>query len=86
MILEPTVHECIETIARKKYWSLVGEYSKTKVINEAMESDIELLRKFLVEADIAMLRNETEKCLSKNESPQVTIQLDTKGNLKVRVR
>jgi len=86
MILEPTVHECVETIAKKRYWSLVEEYSKTKKINEAMESDIELLRRFLEEADIAVLRNETEKRLSKNKSPQVMIQLDTKNHLSVKVR
>ena len=86
MILEPTVHECVETIAKKRYWSLVEEYSKTKKINEAMEGDIELLKKFLEEADFAVLRNETERLLSKNQSPQVMIQLDTKGHLSVKVR
>jgi hypothetical protein len=86
MNLEPTVHECVETIAKKRYWSLVEEYSKTKKINEAMESDIELLRIFLEEADFAVLRNETERLLSKNKSPQVMIQLDTKGHLSVKVR
>ena len=85
-ILKPTVHECIETIARKRYWSLVEEYSKTLEINEAMENDIELLKRFLEETDIAALRGETEQRLSKNENPQVIIQLDTKGHLRVRVQ
>ena len=84
--LEPTVHECIETVAKKKYWSLVGEYSRSRGIDEAMESAIELLRKFLEEADIAMLRAATEARLNKNEIPQVMIRLDRKGRLKVRVR
>jgi hypothetical protein len=86
MILEPTIHNCIETIARRRYWSLVEEYSKTDEINEAMENDIELLKRFLEETDIAALRGETEKRLSKNESPRVTIKLDTEGRLIVKVR
>lgn len=86
MILAPTVHECIETIAGRRYWSLVEEYSKTDEINEAMENDIEVLKRFLEEADIAALRGETENCLSKNESPRVTVQLDTRGRLVVKVR
>ena len=86
MILEPTVHECIETIARRRYWSLVEEYSKTDGINEAAEDDIELLKRFLEETDLAALRVKTEKRLSKDESPQVTIQLDATGRLKVTVQ
>ena len=86
MILEPTAHECIETIARKKYWFLVEEYTKDDVIEEAKEREIELLRKFLEEADIALLRAETENRLGKGENPRVVIQLDKKGKLKVKVR
>ena len=86
MILEPTVHECIETIAKKKYWFLVEEYAKSDMIEEEKEREIDLLRKFLEEADIAMLRSETENRLGKGENPQVIIQLDEKGNLKMRVR
>jgi len=86
MILEPTVQECIETIAKKQYWSLVRQYGRMKGIDEALEHDVEILKKFLEEADIGLLRRETEERLSRNESPQVLIQLDKQGNLKVRVR
>jgi len=86
MSLEPTAYECIETMAKKRYWSLVKEYNRTKEIDEALESDIELLKKFLEEADMGMLREETEKRLSNNKRTQVMIRRDTKGNLNVKVR
>ena len=34
ILLTPTSNECIETMARKKYWSLIEDYTKTEAIDE----------------------------------------------------
>ena len=83
--MTPTVQECIETIAKKRYWSLVEEYTKTEKIEEEKEAEIEMLRRFLEDTDIEWLRSETENRLSKGEKTQVVLQMDKKGNLKVKI-
>ena len=85
IILTPTAKECIETVAKRRYWSLVEEYTKTEEIEEEKEAEIEMLRKFLGEEDMGQLRSEIENRINKGESIQVILQLDEKNNLKVRI-
>lgn len=85
ILLTPTSNECIETMARKKYWSLIEDYTKTEAIDKGKEIEIEMLRRYLEETDVEKLRSETENRLSKGEKTQVILQLDDKGVLKVRI-
>ncbi len=85
IILTPTAKECIETVAKRRYWSLVEEYTKTEEIEEEKEAEIEMLRRFLEEEDMGQLRSEIENRVNKGESIQVILQLDEKNNLKVRI-
>jgi hypothetical protein len=83
--LSPTVEECIETMARRRFHRLTesilrGEKPENKTVQE-----IELLRQFLETADFARLRAESEKEL--HNGRRVTFQVfQTHGGVTHRMQ
>ena len=75
IVLNPTASHCIETIAKREYWRNVNDYLKKKVENKRLEEIIELLRSFLVTADFAKLRAESEAHILNGKQVQFVISM-----------
>ena len=73
MELFPTLEHCIETTARTEYNRLISEYMDHGGKDPQAEALLELLHGFLVEADFASLRRESESYLLMNKKVRFTI-------------
>lgn len=88
IILEPSLHRCIETIARERYWALVDEYARAieaEGISHDMEMEIEALRTFLEEMDIGGYRRRTEELLERGERVFLVLEITADGSINARV-
>jgi hypothetical protein len=88
IILEPSLHKCVETLARERYWTLVDEYARkvqTEGISQDMENEIEALKAFLEEMDVSEYRRKTEELLEKGEKVFLVLELNEKGGINVLV-
>lgn len=88
IILEPSIHKCVETVAREKYWALVDEYGRTigaEGISHDMEMEIEALRTFLEEMDIGEYRRRTEELMEKGERVFLVLEISENGSINARV-
>ena len=65
--LIPDNLHCIETVARKAYNDLVGNYLQAGEGNSDFEAEVELLRAFLESADFRKLRKESGEYLVKGQ-------------------
>lgn len=86
IIIEPTETKCVETIAKKMYWSMVDEYLKLGVEDQKMEEKIELLRTFLEEFDVGKFRSETEEYIKRGFFPYLLLELDNHGNINAEIK
>lgn len=88
IILEPSLHKCVETLARERYWALVDEYARriqTEGMNREMEMEIEALRTFLEEMDVGEYRRKTEELLERGEKVLLVLEITEKGGINVLV-
>lgn len=88
IVLEPSLQKCIETLARRRYWTLVNEYTRriqTKGISQDMENEIEALKAFLEEMDASEYRRKTEELLEKGKKVLLVLEINEKGGIKVLV-
>jgi len=82
IILEPSLDRCVETIARRRYWDLVDEYSRTiltKGILRDVEMKIEALRLFLEDLNIHEYRRKTEDLMGKGKKVFLVLELTREG-------
>jgi len=88
IVLEPSLHKCVETLARERYWTLVDEYARrvqTEGISQDMENEIEALKAFLEKMDVGEYRRKTEELLEKGEKVLLVLEINEKGGINVRV-
>ena len=88
IVLEPSLHKCVETLAREKYWTLVDEYARriqSEGINPEMEAEIEALRSFLEDMDVGEYRERTEEFLERGEKVLLVLEITEDGSINVRV-
>jgi hypothetical protein len=71
--------ECVETVAKRKYWSMVDEYMRSGAEDVRMEGAIELLRRFLEEKDLSRFRCEMEDYIEKGLVPYLLLEMDDGG-------
>ncbi len=88
VIVEPTEGRCVETVARKMYWSLVDEYLGSKEQDTEMEAKIELFRRFLEESDVGFFRSKTEEYMEDGVDPYLLLEMNDDGtqNVKIKIR
>ena len=75
IVLNPTASHCIETVAKREYWRKVNDYLKKRVEDKRVEGIIELLRSFLVTADFAKLRKESEEHILNGKQVQFIVSM-----------
>jgi hypothetical protein len=88
IVLEPSFHKCVETLAKQKYWGLVDEYGRSirsEGINRDMELEIEALRSFLEDMDVGEYRRKTEELLERGEKVFLVLEITEDGSINVRV-
>jgi len=88
IVLEPSLGKCVETLARQKYWGLVDEYARriqSEGINREMEAEIEALRSFLEDMDVAEYRKRTEELLERGEKVLLVLEITEDGSINVRM-
>ena len=88
IVLEPSLHKCVETLAKQKYWGLVDEYVRrirSEGINREMELEIEALRLFLEDMDVGEYRRKTEELLERGEKVFLVLEITEDGSINVRV-
>ena len=88
IVLEPSLHKCVETLARQKYWGLVDEYARriqSEGISQEMEMEIEALRSFLEDMDVGEYRRKTEELLERGEKVFLVLEITEDGSINVRV-
>ena len=85
IVIEPTKTKCVETTAKKMYWSMVDEYLKLGVENKEYEEKIELLRIFLEELDVGKFRSETEELMKKGLFPYLLLEKDDFWNINIKI-
>ncbi len=61
--LEPSLADCIETIAKREYERVLGILLKEDREDRQLEEELELLRVFLESADFGQLRSLSEDLL-----------------------
>jgi hypothetical protein len=86
IVLEPSLHKCVETLARERYWTLVDEYARriqTEGISQDMENEIEALKTFLEEMDVGEYRRKTEELLEKGKKVLLVLEINEKGGINV---
>ncbi|MDY6865759.1 MAG: hypothetical protein SVY15_07310 [Halobacteriota archaeon] len=84
-MIEPMENRCVETVAKKMYWSLVDEYLGSKRQDTEMEEKIELLRRFLEESDVGFFRNKTEELMKQGLKPYLLLAMNDDEILDVRI-
>jgi hypothetical protein len=88
IVFKPSLGKCVETLAREKYWGLVDEYARriqSEGINREMEAEIEALRSFLEDMDVAEYRKRTEEYLERGEEVLLVLEITEDGSVDVRV-
>jgi len=88
IVLEPSLHKCVETLAKQKYWGLVDEYGRrirSEGINREMELEIEALRSFLEDMDVGDYRRKTEELLERGEKVFLVLEITEDGSINVRM-
>jgi hypothetical protein len=75
IVLTPTISHCIETVAKREYWKNVNECLKKRKEDKRLERKIELLRSFLITADFANLRRESEEHILHGEQVQFIVSM-----------
>lgn len=83
--VEPTESRCVETVAKKMYWSLVDEYLGSGEDDTEMEEKIELLRRFLEESDVGFYRSKTEEIMRGGDKPYLLLAMNDDETLDVRI-
>ena len=88
IVLEPSLHKCVETLAKEKYWGLVDEYARriqSEGISREIELEIEALRSFLEDMDVGEYRRKTEELLERGEKVFLLLEITEDGSINVRV-
>ena len=87
--LEPTLSKCVETLAKERYWALVDEYGR-RIAKEGVLKDlewqIETLRKFLEQMDVAEYRRLTEAHLEQGRKVRLILEMTDEGEVHARVQ
>ena len=84
LTIEPRGNECIETVAKRKYWSTVDEYMKSGAKN--LEVEIEMLRKFLEETDVSKYRSEMEELIAQDKKVSLVLAMDDDGKISAEIK
>ncbi|MCX8176017.1 MAG: hypothetical protein N3E48_02155 [Candidatus Bathyarchaeota archaeon] len=90
LTLKVEKNACIETVAKRAYWNLVLRYMenvKLGLEDKKLEDEINLLKRFLEEKDIAKIRSKIEDLMEKNCEKVVNVVLseDEDGKLWFRI-
>ncbi|MDY6932397.1 MAG: hypothetical protein SVJ22_10845 [Halobacteriota archaeon] len=83
--VEPTESRCVETVAKKMYWSLVDEYLGLGEDDTEKEEKIELLRRFLEESDVGFYRSKTDEIMRGGDKPYLLLAMNDDETLDVRI-
>ena len=84
IVIEAKGNECIETVAKRKYWSTVDEYMKSGAKN--LEVEIEMFRKFLEETDVSKYRSEMEELAAQGKKVSLVLEMDDSGKMSAEIR
>ena len=87
--LEPTLGKCVETLAKERYWALVDEYGRRigkEGVLKDLEWQIETLRKFLEQMDVAEYRRLTEAHLEQGRKVRLILEMTDEGEVHARVQ
>ncbi|MHC1635563.1 MAG: hypothetical protein ACXQTS_02920 [Candidatus Methanospirareceae archaeon] len=88
VVIEVKGEECVETVAKRKYWMMVDEYIRSEEEDEEREEEIEVLREFLENKDaIRRYRSEIEDRIASNSDKRARLILerDAKGGILVDI-
>jgi predicted ArsR family transcriptional regulator len=85
IVIEIRGDECVETIAKRKYWSMVDEYIQSGVEDVEIEMKIEMLRKFLEEMDVERYRSEIENYASEGKDAYLRLEMDDDGDVSAEI-
>jgi hypothetical protein len=88
IVLEPTLGKCVETLAKERYWALVDEYGRRigkEGVLEDLEFQIETLRKFLEQMDVAEYRRLTEAHLEQGRKALLVLEMSDEGMVHARI-
>ena len=83
--LSPTVEECIETMARRRFHRLTESILRGEKPDNKTVQEIELLRQFLETADFGRLRAESEKELHSGRRVMFEV-FQTRGEVTHRMK
>jgi len=89
IVLEPTLSKCVETQAKERYWVLVDEYGRRigkEGVLKDLEWQIETLRKFLEQMDVAEYRRLTEAHLEQGRKVRLILEMTDEGVVHARVQ
>jgi hypothetical protein len=89
IVLEPTLSKCVETQAKERYWALVDEYGRRigkEGVLKDLEWQIETLRKFLEQMDVAEYRRLTEAHLEQGRKVRLILEMTDEGVVHARVQ
>jgi hypothetical protein len=88
VMLEPHPGQCVETLARERYWKRVDALMR-RLAEDApaavLEEEVETLRAFLETADVAAVRRESEEIMESGRRARVALRRTARGGLEVRV-
>lgn len=84
LIIEPKGNECIETVAKRRYWSAVDGYMKSRAEN--IEVEIEMLKKFLEEMDVSKYRSEMEELAAQGKKVSLVLKMDDDGRISAETK
>jgi hypothetical protein len=76
IIIEAKGNECVETMAKRKYWALVDGYMQSNIEDEETETKIEMLRIFLEQMEPVKYRSEMEERMARGEKVCLVLELD----------
>ena len=74
IVLEPDLDHCIETVAKRKYESVLRVLLEGKEENPLLADELELLRLFLESADFKTLRNRCDAPLIAGKRVKVRLR------------
>ncbi|MHC1572891.1 MAG: hypothetical protein ACXQTJ_00335 [Candidatus Syntropharchaeales archaeon] len=77
--IKPEPGKCIETVAKGRYWKAVDEYLKNGGKDTDLEEEIELLRSFLEDPEIAMYRARIEDEQVSGRQAYLLLAIDDAG-------
>jgi hypothetical protein len=74
IVLEPGLDHCIETVAKRKYESVLRALLGGREENPLLADELELLRLFLESADFKTLRNRCDAALIAGKRVKVKLR------------